>query len=436
MPPGCTFTQVLRPLGDVSVRSSTGFSDLFVARDDSIRTGLRGSPPSSAKGGPGMLYQVSETSAAPLDGEEDRPPLMMRRSNSAASKRSGTSSDAVIKPAFRRSQSAGSAWSAKTEQSSTSAPPHVDFASTRAQNSLRISRHAAHETFEFVDKLGEGGFGEVWRATRKQTPSEVFAIKLIPVSENKEQVPRLERELKVFERLTHPYIVRLHEVFLDEDYLYLVMDECTGGNLVYFMETFADDPERIIRKIERPDYVRGLPAHMVGRLLWQMLVGIAYMHHHRFCHRDIKLQNYVIKEPAKLPVLQLVDFGMAVRFKKGGVITGTAGTVKYMAPEVLDGRYTEKCDIWAIGIVSYILCTDSAPWGQKKTNGELYHAIMEDRDHPLPPCDKPNSLRALVGTMLTRDYVARPSAKELLKSSRWLRQYAGIGGDALCCAVS
>mmetsp|Transcript_50897 Transcript_50897/g.146894 ORF Transcript_50897/g.146894 Transcript_50897/m.146894 type:complete len:407 (+) Transcript_50897:32-1252(+) len=406
MAPLCVFYQVRTALGDISLRSFSGLSN--------VRHG---------------------------DISSDDHPVPMRRSNSLASKFSKCSnsgSEALSKPIFRRSQSAHSALSAlsaKTEQSSTSAPPHVEIAPIRPQNSLRIVRDPAHNVFEFVDKLGQGGFGEVWRATRKHADGEAFAIKLIPCGGNQEQVARLQ-ELKVFERLTHPYIVRLHEVFLDEEYLYLVMDECTGGNLVRYMETFVDDPQRIIRKFERPDYVRGLPAGIIGHLLWQMLVGIAYMHHHRFCHRDVKLDNFMIKEPAKQPVLQLVDFGMAVRFKKGGSICGTVGTIKYMAPEVVMGTYNEKCDIWAIGIVCYILCMDVSPWGQHKTKGELIESILEERDQRLPPCDKPNALRKLVDRMLTRKSQARPSAKELLKSSKWLRQHAQQAQRAPCCIVS
>merc|ERR1719362_1094348 len=101
------------------------------------------------------------------------------------------------------------------------------------------------------------------------------------------------------------------------------MDHCTGGDLVQYMASYVDEPSRIMRKVEFPEHVMGLPTTTIGALLWQMLAGIAYMHHHSFCHRDVKMQNYMIKAPNARPVLQLVDFGMSIRFRKGVPIKGT-----------------------------------------------------------------------------------------------------------------
>lgn len=323
--------------------------------------------------------------------------------------------------------------------SSTSAPLHCNLSAIRERNAVTVNAlRPASDFFEFMERLGKGGFGEVWSGRRKSSAEEMFAIKRIPGARHKQEVARLERELKIFERLCCPHIVRLHEVFLEEDFLYLVMDLCTGGNLQSFMDDYADEPERIRRKLEFPETVMGLPHALIGQLLWQMLAGIAYMHHHRFAHRDIKLQNYMIKEPAKRPTLQLIDFGMAVRFVKGTFITGTVGTVKYMAPEVLRGSYNEKCDIWAIGIVCYILCTDRSPWtGTQKDKESLKEYILGDFRTGWPPCDKPAALRGLIDSMMHTDMELRPSAKTLLKTSNWLKQHADcIDSSTPCCAVS
>eukprot|EP00443_Scrippsiella_acuminata_P056376 CAMPEP_0115546350 /NCGR_PEP_ID=MMETSP0271-20121206/93084_1 /TAXON_ID=71861 /ORGANISM="Scrippsiella trochoidea, Strain CCMP3099" /LENGTH=510 /DNA_ID=CAMNT_0002979745 /DNA_START=24 /DNA_END=1553 /DNA_ORIENTATION=- len=343
---------------------------------------------------------------------EDPAPRGLRRSATAQSinSKGSAAAAAVGRPLLRRSWSAGSAISAatlKSDPSSTSVPPLVVIDELREKNSVRRTFEApAHTVYQFVEKCGEGGFGEVWEAFHKESFSE-FAIKRVPVGTEKHETKRLERELKVFERLSNPFIVKLHETYLDDEYLYLVMDRCTGGNLVHYMDTYADDAERIMRKLEFPDHVMGLPSRVVGRLMWQMLAGIAYMHHHRFCHRDIKLQNYVIKEPSSSPVLQLVDFGMAVRFQKGHDITGVVGTLKYMSPEVLNGSYSEKCDLWAIGVVCYILCTEKSPWGNEKHGAELHQCIKENIREPWPSCDKPKVLRSLVNELLNIDVDGR-----------------------------
>jgi len=317
----------------------------------------------------------------------------------------------------------------------------VETTTLRQKNSIQITKDVpAHKIFEFVQKYGQGGFGEVWGCNHKET-GEQYAIKRIALreAENKAgSTERMHRELQVFVRLENPYIVKLHEVLMDSTYLYLVMDICSGGDLAAYLYLYVDDPDRIMRKLEFPDHVMGLPTKIVGQLLWQMLAGLAYMHHHYFCHRDIKLQNYMIKAPHARPQLQLVDFGMAVRFKKGGMITGTAGTIKYMAPEVLSGSYNEKCDIWASGIVCFILCTERSPWGGSKNGGELAQCITEGWREPWPSCDKPNCLRSLIDTMLDRDMQARPSAKRLLKTSGWIQKCSreGGGGGDSCCTLS
>jgi calcium-dependent protein kinase len=301
--------------------------------------------------------------------------------------------------------------------------------------SILWEQAGAETYYNLREKIGEGAFGEVWMGDHKESLQPV-AIKRI-LMQQKDFKPLLQ-ELTAFERLSSPYIVRLHEVLLDENYFYMVMDLCTGGDLQNFLATWRDEPDRLMRKMENPAEVKGLPADLVGNFLWQMLAGISYMHHHRFCHRDIKLQNYMVKEDSRAPTLQLVDFGLTVQMKKTGeLLKETVGTIKYMAPEVLAGSYTEKCDIWSIGIVVYILCMEKTPWGDKKSAQEVVRCIRDDIREPWPPSDKPKSLKQLINAMLLRNFEDRPRAKDLLRSSKWLKSHKHLKqGSQSCCLVS
>lgn len=364
---------------------------------------------------------------------KETPIQTLRRSLSLGSKGSKDSAEA----------------SAASVVSSSSLPLIVGLNSAlREKKDVHVSEDVpAHEVFSFETKYGQGGFGEVWLCRKKAT-SETFAVKRIPLKEADKlgagagNAARLHRELKVFQRLANPYIVKLHEVLMDADFLYLVMEECTGGDLAQYMENFQDTADRIMSKMEFPGNVLGLPSQTVGQLMWQMTAGLAYMHHHFFCHRDIKMQNYMIRAPARKPSdrpqLQLVDFGMSVKFRKGEKITGTVGTVKYMAPEVLTGQYNEKCDIWATGIVCYILCVERSPWGLGKTGTELAKYIREGWRDPWPVCDKPKSLKSVIDLMLDRNPETRPSAKQLLKTSRFIQKCSreGQGDSGNCCSIS
>merc|ERR1719401_694535 len=95
---------------------------------------------------------------------------------------------------------------------------------------------------------------------------------------------------------------------------------------------------------------------ITARYVHQMLDGIKYCHHHSFCHRDIKPENYMLAEPGKASQLKLIDFGLATAFEVGTPLTLRCGTLHYTAPEVFRCRYNEKCDVWGIGIVFYMLC--------------------------------------------------------------------------------
>lgn len=353
------------------------------------------------------------------------------------------------RPVLRRSCSGGSKMSGgsklsgetkRTETTEGSAiPAGVQLGELREAKSVSVIwDRPADGTYSFIEKVGSGGFGEVWLCVHKSTALE-YAVKRLAAREQKD-LERLLVELKAFERFSCPYLVTLHEVFVDPEHLYLVMDLCNGGDLSKFLFTFQDEPERLLRKMDYPDQVKGLPTSLIGHFLWQMLVGIAYLHHHRFVHRDVKLQNYVLRDAAvKLPVLQLVDFGMTVRFRKGIMINGTVGTVKYMAPEVLHNSYTEKCDIWSIGILCYILCTERSPWGSAKTTRDVCRCITENMRESWPLTDKPQVVKNLVEAMLRWDYNTRPSAKEILKESQWLKQYSKQGGGNApksCCPIS
>jgi len=287
------------------------------------------------------------------------------------------------------------------------------------------------DDYTFEKRLGEGCYGQVWEATEKATGT-VVAVKVVAAITVKD-VERFEREIKVFERLSSPYVVRLHCIFQDARWLYLVMDMCKGGDLMqYLMDYWEDEqfPERQKFALEHPDEVLALSQRELGSLIWQMLAGVSYLHFHRFAHRDIKLENYMLKDKDPDPQLQLCDFGLSIRLQKGHKVTGKVGTALYMAPEVLAGGwYDTACDIWSLGITAYIMSTSSLPFKNTDPSNAKGHVVSNSREpwpKTLPPL--PKELKELIDRMLTWNAAARPSAKELLAKSIWL-QRNGRGGE-------
>jgi len=341
------------------------------------------------------------------------------------------------RPFLRKSQSAMSSLSLKsagTEKSSLPSCVGVDL--LRPAFGVSVTAESPiQDVFEVQEKLGEGGFGQVWLCQHRHTRQHV-AIKSMDINSIRD-LDRFERELKVFERLSNPYIVSLHQVFRGDSQLYLVMDLCTGGDLRKYLAGYWQDPMRAhVRKLH-PKSAVGLPYGQVARYVWQMLAGIAYMHHHRFMHRDIKLANYMLKDASDSSIIQLVDFGLSTTFRKGEPLNFCCGTTIYMAPEVLRGSYTEKSDLWSIGIVAYVLCNERTPWNSNVSR-DIADSILANSLAPWPtPSHLPEELTTLIDWLLTYDHLLRPIAKEVLCSSKWLRKNCGMSlPEQTCCAIS
>ncbi|CDJ48035.1 ULK kinase, putative [Eimeria brunetti] len=94
-----------------------------------------------------------------------------------------------------------------------------------------------------------------------------------------------------------------------------------------------------------------------------MLAAVKYLHEHGFIHRDIKAENFMFKSERDYYPLFMIDFGLATKYKKGEIQTSICGSPRYIAPEVLRRAYTEKCDMWSLGVVVYLMLFGVHPFG-------------------------------------------------------------------------
>jgi len=194
-------------------------------------------------------------------------------------------------------------------------------------------------------KLGEGSYGSVSKAKNKSTGA-VRAIKSIAKAQMK-NLDRFKQEIEIMKMMDHPNIIKLHESFEDQRYIYLVMEMCAGGELF----------DRIIDA--------GHFTEVQAAILMQQIVrAIYYMHENHVTHRDLKPENFLFttKESIEKNTLKIIDFGLSCAFTAGQILTTKAGTPYYVAPQVLAGKYDQMSDMWSIGVIMYVMLCGYPPF--------------------------------------------------------------------------
>ena len=263
--------------------------------------------------------------------------------------------------------------------------------------------------YRLVEKLGEGGMGEVWRA-RHQLLARPCAIKLIRpelLGETKREAAtaRFRLEARTIARLTSPNTVRLYDFGVSETgAFYFVMELLTGMDVASVVERFGP-----------------LPPERVVAILRQICRSLAEAHGEGVLHRDIKPQNlFLCRLGLEFDVVKVLDFGLvksldaaAAQLTTEGVLTGTPA---YMPPErVLGGTADERSDIYSLGGVAYWMLTGRAVF----TGDAMAVMIHQARTAPVPPSKVlgqtlPAGLEELVLACLEKAPEKRPaSAVEL-----------------------
>jgi calcium-dependent protein kinase len=215
-------------------------------------------------------------------------------------------------------------------------------------------------------------------------------------------------------QLDHPNIVRLEEVYESQMEIYLVQELCLGGELFDRLD-------------EQPDY--HYTEAECAKLVKQMLSAVRYLHSRGIIHRDLKLENFLFSSTSKDSELKMIDFGLSKHFRYGEVQNQAVGTPYTVAPEVIRGCYDEKCDIWAIGVITFLLLSGDPPFGG--CGGP--EPLMQVRENILnsnfkfePPEIWANSsdlAKTFIRELLKTNPKDRPTAKEA-QQHIWLREWA------------
>jgi calcium-dependent protein kinase len=229
------------------------------------------------------------------------------------------------------------------------------------------------DVYRLGSSLGSGAFGKVYRCRARRYGGE-FAAKCVrknPESRRKEERKAAALALEeavILRRLDHPNVIKLTHCFDSQSAVYLVLDLCEGGDLF----------DRLA--LEAP-FVEPVAAKLTS----QMLRAVAHLHERGVAHRDLKSENFLFerKGPMVGNVLKLVDFGLSAHFTPGDntdtCFTKAVGTVNFVAPEVLQGAYGPKCDLWSAGAVLFCMLSGAFPF-----QGGQQEVIQRLRQNPNP----------------------------------------------------
>ncbi|CAJ1443108.1 unnamed protein product, partial [Effrenium voratum] len=146
---------------------------------------------------------------------------------------------------------------------------------TTALPARAVSSGTLRQRYTLETKLGAGAFGTVWRALRR-ADGLPFAVKMIPRSKHPD-LHWLQREIEIMKALDHPHVLKLHEVFEDERFVYLVVELCTGGEVL----------DRILE-------LGYFTERLAARLMAHLLEAINHVHERGIAHRDLKLENCLL----------------------------------------------------------------------------------------------------------------------------------------------
>ncbi|KAM3919770.1 serine/threonine-protein kinase H1 isoform 1-T2 [Leptodactylus fuscus] len=210
--------------------------------------------------------------------------------------------------------------------------------------------------------IGRGSFSRVVRVEHKAS-KQPYAIKMIE-TKYREGREVCESELSVLRRVRHTNIIQLIEVFETQERVYMVMELATGGELF----------DRIIAK-------GSFTERDATHVLQMVLEGVKYLHTLGITHRDLKPENLLYYHPGTDSKIMITDFGLASARKKGDdcLMKTTCGTPEYIAPEILVRKpYTNSVDMWALGVISYILLSGTMPF-EDDNRTRLYRQILKGK---------------------------------------------------------
>eukprot|EP00939_MAST-03C_sp_MAST-3C-sp1_P004525 g4525.t1 len=275
--------------------------------------------------------------------------------------------------------------------------------------------------------IGQGTFATVWEALCKRT-GQRYACKSLEKSENPgwRQEVRMCQRVQATSRTKTTKVMTVRDIYETQTEAFIISDLCTGGDLLEWMMRLCTHSRQV--------YLTELHALKMTR---NMLRAAEACHKAGLAHLDLKPENFCFRTADPSSELVLVDFGSAEPFARAPYATESAsydpemddevelsrliGTAKYMSPEVWEGRFSSRSDVWSVGVILYALLSNQLPFSIEEENTLFAESttkvtpFLEEQmnqnlwSHVSPKC------KTLVRNMLDPTPMNRASATESLQ---------------------
>ncbi|KAF7211220.1 doublecortin like kinase 3 [Nothobranchius furzeri] len=275
-------------------------------------------------------------------------------------------------------------------------------------NGSNLTPSDVERCYEIGRVIGDGNFAEV-RECRRRHDDQILAVKIVERSKLTGREHMMQNELSLLGSLCHPRVVQLLAHHHTQTHSYLVMELVGGGDL---FEAISD---------------RGRFSEAeAGLMVLDVSDALSYIHSKSIVHRDLKPENLLIeKVTAGVCRLKLGDFGLAMVVTEP--VFTICGTPTYVAPEILrETGYGVAVDVWALGVILYILLCGFAPFRSRdRDQEELFKLIKQAQLHfPSPFWDSASEgAKGLVRSLLQSDPAARLTAEQTLQHT-WVKAMA------------
>ncbi|KAL4438600.1 hypothetical protein ABPG74_015498 [Tetrahymena malaccensis] len=249
-------------------------------------------------------------------------------------------------------------------------------------------------SFDIIDIIGSGAFGRVFLAQKKNNQNMFYAIKSLKKNQllNKNYLKYAQTELNILKKCRNPFIINLYASFQTQNYIYMALEYCSGGDLGLILAQKNGMKEKTIKFI-----------------IAQVILAIEYLHNMNVVYRDLKPENILLDQDG---YIKLADFGLSrENVRENEICKSFCGSPAYISPEqLLKIGATKKTDIYGIGCIMYEMCQGNPPFYHQDLTvlfENIKNQPVQFNENFSPQC------KDLLEKMLHKQYEMRPTISEI-----------------------